>query len=91
MLIKNKFFATIFRRVNMLIEALHRQYLIAQKNNLQYALLQNSAAQRSILNGGYSPSFAGNLELQSVNDSIQLMAINAELNALNNAKMDYLA
>jgi hypothetical protein len=75
----------------MTIEALHRQNLIAQKNNLQYSLLQNSASQRSLLNGGFSPSFAGMLELQSVSDSIQLMAINAELNALNNAKIDYLA
>jgi hypothetical protein len=75
----------------MIIEALHRQNLIAQKNNLQYNLLQNSACQRSFLNGGFSPSFGSMLELQSVSDSIQLMAINAELNALNNSKLDYLA
>ncbi|MBR2069344.1 MAG: hypothetical protein IJ877_06235 [Candidatus Gastranaerophilales bacterium] len=75
----------------MLIQALHKQNLIAQKNSLQYGLLQNWASQRSMLNGGYSPSFGSALELQGISDSIQLMAINAELNALNNAKMDYLA
>ena len=78
----------------MLIQALHKQYLIAQKNNLQYALLQNWDAQRAMLNGeycGYSPSFGDALELQGISDSIQLMAINTELNALNNAKIDYLA
>ena len=75
----------------MLIQALHKQYLTAQKNNLQYALLQNWSNQRAMLNGGYNPSFASNLELQGVSDSIQLMAINAELNALNNAKINYLA
>ena len=74
-----------------LIQALHRQSLIAQRNNLQYSLLQNWSAQRSMLNGGYNPSFAGLLELQGVSDSTQLMAINAELNALNNANINYLA
>ncbi len=75
----------------MLIEALYRQNLIAQRNNLYYSLMQNWDAQRSLLNGGYSPSFGSALEVQGVNDSIQLMAINAELNALNNSKMNYLA
>ena len=75
----------------MLIEALHRQSLIAQKNNLYYGLLQNWAAQRSMLNGSYCPNFGGLLELQAVSDSAQLMAVNAELNALNNAKINYLA
>ena len=78
----------------MLVQALQKQYLIAQRNNLQYALLQNWDAQRATLNsgyGGYSPSFGNALELQGVSDSIQLMAINAELNALSSAKIDYLA
>jgi len=75
----------------MIIQALYKQNLIAQKNNLQYSLLQNWANQRSMLNGTYNPFFAGALELQGVSDSIQLMAINAELNALNNSKMNYLA
>ena len=74
----------------MLIQALHKQNLIARKNNLQYSLLQNWANQRSMLSGMYNPTFAGTLELQSVSDSIQLMAINAELNAINNSKMNYL-
>ena len=75
----------------MIVEALYRQSLIAQRNNLQFAMLQNWSNQRSMLNGGYSPSFEGALELENISNSIQLMAINAELNALNNAKMDYLA
>ena len=77
----------------MIIEALYRQSLIAQKNNLQYSLLQNWSAQRSLLRN--APSFTGaysigsNLELSGFNDSVQLMAVNAELNALNN--INYLA
>lgn len=75
----------------MLIQALYRQSLTAQKNNLQFAMLQNWSNQRAMLNGGYCPSFGNSLELENINNSIQLMAINAELNALNNSKMDYLA
>ena len=75
----------------MLIQALRRQSLIAQRNNLQFGLLQNMAAQRSMLQSGCIPTFGSALELQSINDSTQLMAISAELNALNNAKFDYFA
>lgn len=75
----------------MLIQALYCQSLIAQRNNLQYNMLQNWSNQRSMLNGGYSLNFGNSLELENINNSIQLMAINAELNALNNAKMNYLA
>ncbi|MBQ8475585.1 hypothetical protein IJ531_00830 [bacterium] len=78
-----------------IVQALYRQSLIAQKNSLQYGLLQNSASQRSLLTSGYSPSFAGSisnsLELSAISSSIQLMAINAELSALQDAKINYLA
>ena len=73
----------------MLIQALHRQYLIAQRNNLYSSLFRNWDAQRSMLNDCYNPSFASSLELQNISDSTQLMAINAELAALKN--IDYLA
>jgi len=73
----------------MLIQALHRQNLIAQKNNLQYNLLQNWDAQRAMLAGNFNTGFGNMLEMDSINNSIQLMAINAELNALNN--INYLA
>lgn len=73
----------------MLIEALYRQSLIAQRNSLQYSLLRNWSAQRAMLNGFCNPYFAGSLELQGIADSTQLMAVNGELNALNN--INYLA
>ena len=75
----------------MLIQALYRQSLIAQKNNLQYNLLRNWSNQRAMLNCGFMPSFGNSIELENINNSIQLMAVNAELSALNNYKMDYLA
>ena len=78
-----------------IVQALHRQYLVAQKNNLQFNMLQNSMAQRSLLNSNYSPSFSGlisdGLELSNLQDSVQYQAINAELNAIQNSKIDYLA
>ena len=75
----------------MLVQALYRQYLIAQKNSLQYNLLQNYDAQRAMIRGQHNPNFLGSLEFQNTLDSIQLMAINSELNALNDCKMNYLA
>ena len=76
-----------------IVLALYKQSLVAERNNLQYGLLRNWSAQRSLLRN--APSFTGaanignNLELSGLNDSIQLMAVNAELNALNN--INYLA
>ncbi len=83
----------------MIVEALYRQSLIAERNNLIYSMLQNSAYQRSALKGGYSFDFLGSLdkslELENDINSTQLMAINAELKALDdaktNSKMNYLA
>ena len=81
-----------------LVTQLARQSLIAQKNNLQFQMLQNNSIQRGMLN---NPLFMGNLEmanraetslmLDNINASSQLMAVNAELNALNNTKLNYLA
>lgn len=74
-----------------LVCALAKQNLIAQKNNLQMQMLNNSAYQRSMIS---NPYFCGNLEyanaigtsleLENIDNSVQLMAINAELEALNN-------
>ena len=81
--------------------SLEKQNLIAQKNNLTAQLLQNSAAQRELLN---SPHFGGSLAtvsaaeassgMSKITNETQLMAINAELAALNNASsngLDYMA
>ena len=79
-----------------IIQLLAKQNLIAQRNNLQYQMLQNSRSQREMLS---NPAFMGNLEaahnyetslcLENCVNSVELMAINAELNALNN--IDYFA
>ena len=85
------------KRLDMsIIQLLARQSLIAQKNNLQYQMLQNSRSQRQMLS---NPAFMGNLEaahnyetslcLENSMNGEELMAINAELNALNN--LDYFA
>ena len=81
-----------------LVTQLARQSLIAQKNNLQFQMLQNNSIQRGMLN---NPLFMGNPEManraesslmsDNLNASVQLMALNAELNALNNTKLNYLA
>ena len=77
---------------------LYRKSLIAQQNNLQFQMLQNSARQRNMLD---NIQFMGNLEqahnmetalaLQNIDNSSQLMAISAELSALNSSKINYLA
>ena len=61
-------------------------------------MLQNSARQRNMLD---NIQFMGNLEqahnmetalaLQNIDNSSQLMAISAELSALNSSKINYLA
>ena len=81
-----------------IVQVLAKQNLIAQKNNLQLQNLQNSAMQRRMLE---SPAFMGSLEatnametalaMDSINNSAMLMSINAELEALSNAKIDYYA
>ena len=81
-----------------LVTQLARQSLIAQKNDLQFQMLQNNSVQRDMLN---SPLFMGNLEmanraesslmLDNLNASVQLMALNSELNALKDSKINYLA
>lgn len=81
-----------------LLTSLATQSLIAQRNNLQFQMLQNNSSQRGMLS---NPLFMGNLEmanraesslmLDNLNASVQLMALNAELNALKEAKLNYLA
>ena len=73
-----------------ILQALNRQNLIAQKSNLQYSMLQNSAMQRDLMNQPFF-GYENNLQMQATNDSIQLMAINAELQALNNYNINYMA
>ncbi len=87
-----------------IVTLLARQNLIARKNDLQYQLLQGSSLRRSMLD---NVSFSGGfdladisrresaLDLENISASSELMAINAELNALNNysfgSKMNFLA
>lgn len=81
-----------------LVTQLARQSLIAQKNDLQFQMLQNNSIQRGMLN---NPFYMGNLEManalesslvqDNLNASTQLMALNAELNALKDTKLNYLA
>ena len=91
-----------------ILNSLRKQSLIAQRNQLQFDMLQNSSAQRGLLSGlgGFSNdiSFMGglnnissNLELANISNSAQLMAINAEPEALEacdpnkGCKLDYSA
>ena len=81
-----------------LLTSLATQSLIAQRNNLQFQMLQNNSSQRGMLS---NPLFMGNLEManalesslvqDNLNASTQLMALNAELNALKDTKLNYLA
>ena len=81
-----------------IVQLMARQRLIAERNNMQLQSFRNYDSQRGMLN---NPSFMGNLEaasamesalaLENINNECQLMAINAELNALNNAKLNYFA
>jgi len=81
-----------------IVQMLAKQQAIAQRNKIMYQSLQNSAMRRNML---ANPSFMGNLEdasametalaLDDISNSTQLMAINAELQALDNAKLDYFA
>ncbi len=89
--------------MGMLLNALARQNLIAQRNNLQFDMLQNFSSRRGMLN---SPSFGSNLEsvaaaenaldMEQISNEVQYQAINAELNALKNYsskndRLNYLA
>lgn len=86
-----------------ILNVLARQNLIAQKNNLQYQMLQNSSSRRGMLNnlsfGSDLESVAAKeagLDSQQVTNESELMAINAELNALrnyssNNSRLNYFA
>lgn len=85
-----------------LVQMLTKQSLIAQKNNLQMQMLNNSAHQRRLLsnvnfmgNLEYANSIGTALELENVSNSTQLMAINAELQALNSysngSKLNFMA
>ena len=81
-----------------IVQTLAKQRLITQRNNLMYEALQNSAMQRKMLD---NPMFMGNLELanametnlamQNIDNSVQLAAVGAELAALDNIKLDYMA
>ncbi len=83
-----------------IVSLLAKQSLIAQKNNLQFQMLKNQSALRNSLN--YAPHFTGsNLEtvnnfetslaLENISNESQLMAINAELQALNSSRLNYFA
>lgn len=77
-----------------LVEALRRQSLIVEKNNLVGQMLANSHNQRQLLqNQGLSFGSAQAMDnmyaLDNINASTQLMAVNAELQSLQN--INYLA
>lgn len=87
-----------------IIALLARQSLIARKNNLQYQLLQGSSLRRRVLDnvsfgGGFDLADISQreaaLDLENISASSELMAVNAELSALNNYssgnKMNFLA
>lgn len=74
-----------------ILNVLARQNLIAQKNDLQYQMLQNSSARRGMLNNlsfgsnlGEVAAYEAGLDSEQITNESQLMAINAELNALRN-------
>lgn len=84
-----------------LLTSLYKSSLIAQRNNLEYQRIQNSGNMFSLLS---NPSFSGDLksvsamenslQLENSLNETELMAINAELNSLNQAKgskLNYLA
>ncbi len=78
-----------------IVTLLARQNLIARKNDLQYQMLQNSSSMRRMLNSNVF--FGGGLnladissretamDLENIAASSELMAINAELNSLNDS------
>ena len=77
---------------------LARQSLIHQKNNLQFQMMQNNQARYNMLqnisfNGSLEECAAqeNSLDLENISNSSQLMAINAELEALSSSKLNYLA
>ncbi|MBR1616903.1 hypothetical protein IJ670_02010 [bacterium] len=84
-----------------LLNVLHKQNLISQKNHLYSEMLSNSQAQRNMLNnsffGGVNTTNPALLDtqntyaLENINNMAQLMAINAELQALDSHKVNYLA
>ncbi len=85
-----------------LIQLLARQNLIYRKNNLQLQLLNGFSAKRNALSClSFGNNFEGisayerGLDLNSIGASVELTAINAELNALNNysdnSRLNYFA
>ena len=77
---------------------LYKQSLINRKNNAQLALIQNNAQKIAMLGGlhlGSSlesvSSAESAIDLDNVSLSSELMAVNAELAALDNAHIDYMS
>ena len=79
-----------------LITTLAKQRLISERNNAIYNSLQNNSAQRQLLSNpnqdvSFNGRVAAGLEAQQVLNEVNLAAINAELNSLNDSKLNYLA
>ena len=77
---------------------LYKQSLINRKNNAQLALIQNNAQKLAMLGGLHLgsdinsvSSMENSLDLDNVSLSSELMAVNAELAAIDNAHIDYMS
>ncbi len=77
---------------------LYKQSLINRKNNAQLELINNNAKKLAMLGGlklgdnlNSVSSIENNMDLDNVFLSSELMAVNAELAALNSAHIDYLS
>ena len=82
-----------------ILVSLYKQSLIADRNNKELALLQNSARRMHMLGTHQGRMDYGEInteenaiDMQNISDSTELMAINAELDALNNSSsLNYFA
>jgi len=80
---------------------LYKQSLINRKNNAQLAMIQNNAQKIAMLGGLHkNPNYADydflsesetDLDLALDNALIEYMAVSSELEALNNANIDYMS
>ena len=77
---------------------LYKQSLINRKNNAQLELMHNNARKLAMLGGlhtgmdlGAISSAETALDLDNLSASTELMAVNAELAALNNTHLDYMS
>ena len=77
---------------------LYKQSLINRKNNAQLELIRNNAQKLAMLGGLHRnydlnsvSSMENAIDLDNLTASTELMAVNAELAALDNAHLDYMS